>query len=300
MPTIRLGINNGFAAKRWPEPNEWSRLVAEEIGLTDVQFSFDLLDPLLPDPERDDLITDIRNAGTRHDLQIRTTFTGSNAYGQNLLGHPDLRLRRSAKAWFLAAIRQTSALGAKATGGHFGAMSVRSNRSIAARNEAIDRLVQLVAELSQTAAASGLRYLLWEMMPSSLEPPHTPIEAAFLLTEVNRVAALPIWLCFDLGHCCAPDLTTPGDPIEWLQELLPWVRMVHLQQTDGRDDRHWPFTELHRARGIIDPRAIADVVRMSEADVIDLVFEFVHPMTVPHRQVIEDYRTSVDQWREVL
>ena len=50
MTNIRLGINNAFASKRWPEPMAWSRLIAGDLGLTEVQFSFDLLDPLLPEP----------------------------------------------------------------------------------------------------------------------------------------------------------------------------------------------------------------------------------------------------------
>ena len=38
-------MNTCFAVKRWPEPEEWTRIVAEEFGLKTVQFSFDLMDP---------------------------------------------------------------------------------------------------------------------------------------------------------------------------------------------------------------------------------------------------------------
>ena len=45
MTEFTLGMNTCFAVKRWPEPEEWARIVAEEFGLKSVQFSFDLMDP---------------------------------------------------------------------------------------------------------------------------------------------------------------------------------------------------------------------------------------------------------------
>jgi hypothetical protein len=44
---IHLGVNNCFAVKRWPEPEEWLRIVAEEFQVRYVQFSLDIFDPLL-------------------------------------------------------------------------------------------------------------------------------------------------------------------------------------------------------------------------------------------------------------
>ena len=44
---IDLGINNCFAVKRWTETEEWCRIVAEEFKIKNVQFSFDLLDPII-------------------------------------------------------------------------------------------------------------------------------------------------------------------------------------------------------------------------------------------------------------
>src|SRR5579885_2401076 len=47
MSQLHLGINVCFAVKRWPEPDQWVRIVKNELGLDSCQFSFDLLDPLL-------------------------------------------------------------------------------------------------------------------------------------------------------------------------------------------------------------------------------------------------------------
>src|SRR5580700_3621653 len=42
----RLGINNCFAVKRWPRPDDWAAIVAEDLGLDTVELSLDLLDGL--------------------------------------------------------------------------------------------------------------------------------------------------------------------------------------------------------------------------------------------------------------
>jgi len=161
-------------------------------------------------------------------------------------------------------------------------------------------VIDAVVWLARRASKSGLNCLLWELMPSASEPPHHPKEAEAILSEVNALTPIPVRLCLDLGHCCASDLPAPGDPEEWLRRLLPWTRMVHLQQTDGTEDRHWPFTPAYNSRGIIDPRSIIEIVYDSPEDTVDLVFEFAHPMTAPPRQVVNDYRQSIELWCRFL
>ena len=300
MTNIRLGINNAFASKRWPEPMAWSRLIAGDLGLTEVQFSFDLLDPLLPEPGRSESVESIWTAIRRHSLHVHTTFTGSVAYGQSLFGHPESSVREHARQWYAAAIKLTVELGAEATGGHMGTISVETSQHAERRAHACRRMIGSVVELALEGAECGLKYILWELMPSALEPPHSPAEAVAMLSEANRASAIPIRLCLDLGHCCAPELGGPGDPESWLRQLLPWVRMVHLQQTDGMDDRHWPFVERHRHDGIIDPKRIVDIVQDAPEEVIDLIFEFVHPMTMNHLQVIDDYKRSIETWGALI
>ncbi len=38
----RLGINNCFAVKRWPQPADWAAIVRDELGLDTVELSLDL------------------------------------------------------------------------------------------------------------------------------------------------------------------------------------------------------------------------------------------------------------------
>ena len=41
----RLGINLGLTVNRYIEPEVWTKIVAEDLGLGYVQFVADLLDP---------------------------------------------------------------------------------------------------------------------------------------------------------------------------------------------------------------------------------------------------------------
>ena len=300
MAEIELGINNSFAAKNWPEPRAWARIVAEELGLCHVQFSFDLLDPTLPEPGLSVLCDEVLAAVESYSLRLRTTFTGSIAYAQNLLAHPNAIFRSQAQQWFEAALDVTGKLGAAGTGGHIGAMSVADYLDPDRRDLVRNGVVEVVRELTQRAAAAGQRYFLWELMPSPRETPHVPAEAIDLLQEVNAGAAVPVMLCFDLGHCCAFDLAVPGDPHRWLEELLPWTRMVHIQQTDGAGDRHWPFTPEYEKVGIINPQRVVEIARSSPLERVDLVFEIGHSPESEAGRIIDDHKCSVDAWKKWL
>ncbi|MBP1779920.1 MAG: Xylose isomerase domain protein barrel [candidate division NC10 bacterium] len=173
MATVILGINNGFALKRWPEPEAWAEIIGRELGLRHVQLSFDLLDPAWPQPCLARLSERVRTAAVRHGLDISSTFTGLVAYAQNLLAHPESDVRDHARRWFESAVDVTAALGARSTGGHMGALSVRDYADPPQRAERRRVLIESVRSLSRKAAAVGLHNLLWEPMPVPREIPHT-------------------------------------------------------------------------------------------------------------------------------
>ena len=300
MATVILGINNGFALKRWPEPEAWAEIIGRELGLRHVQLSFDLLDPAWPQPCLARLSERVRTAAVRHGLDISSTFTGLVAYAQNLLAHPESDVRDHARRWFESAVDVTAALGARSTGGHMGALSVRDYADPPQRAERRRVLIESVRSLSRKAAAVGLHNLLWEPMPVPREIPHTTDEALALLEEVNEGAAVPVQLCLDLGHCCAWDLEPKGDPHAWLETLLPWTAVIHLQQTDGLGDHHWPFTRRFAAEGIVSPARVVKIARESPLETVYLFLEICHPHEAPDRQVIEDLRESVNAWAGAL
>jgi hypothetical protein len=291
-----LGVNTGFALKRWPEPEAWTEIVARELALREVQLSFDLLDPGLPGPCLRDLCARTRKAAAHEGLHIPSTFTGLVAYAQNLLAHPEAEVRGQARTWFVSGLAVTAAVGATATGGHLGAMSVRDYADPGRRATMRRELLRSVRGLAAEAKAAGLECLLWEPMPVAREMPHTLEEAEALLAEVNDGAGVPVRLCLDLGHCGAADPASTCDPHDWLARLLPWIAAVHLQQTDGRGDHHWPFTREFAGVGIVDPARVVAIARQSKLERLPLFLEICHPHESPDRRVLDDHKESVEVW----
>jgi D-erythrulose 1-phosphate 3-epimerase len=300
MAQIVLGVNNGFALKNWPEPAAWARIISEDLGLKEVQFSFDLLDPTIPEPGRSMLCREIVEATRRYGLSLRTTFTGLIIYAQNHLAHPDSNFRDQARGWFEAALEVTGLLSAEASGGHIGAMSAADFANAGRRTFLRKTLIDSVRQLTRTAARLGQKYFLWELMPTPREFPHTPEEALELMREVNEGAGVPVRICFDLGHACSFDLKKPGDPHEWLERLLPFTPVVHLQQTDGKGDHHWPFTAEHAKEGIVHPQRVVEIVKGSPLERVDLIFELGHAFDAPDGQIIDDHKQSVEAWAKWL
>lgn len=293
-PRLRLGLNISFAAKRWPAPEGWLTSVMAS-GLDRVQFSLDLLDPAWPAPVRRRLARQAAVAARRQGVAIDSCFTGLAAYSQSLLGHPDGEVRAAALAWHKRAVEISVLLGATGYGGFMGAGSETTGAS------ALDTVIPAVLDLADAAAVSGLGYLLWEPMPVASEIPHTIAETRRVMAEI-RAAAVPVWLCLDLGHMCAPDGNGPDRrPEAWIEELAPFVRCIHLQQTDGRGDRHWPFWDDGQAvTGIIEPKRIMALARQLPLDDVDLVLEPVYPYERAGTAVLDSLRGSARLWRDLF
>jgi sugar phosphate isomerase/epimerase len=119
----RLGINNCFAVKRWPQPDDWAQIVREELGLDIVELSLDLIEDIDSLAAREVTADQIRSALSRHGLRAETMFTGLAAYSLNLLMHPDEARRRAAADWYLRFVDLAARVGARGAGGHVGAMS---------------------------------------------------------------------------------------------------------------------------------------------------------------------------------
>jgi hypothetical protein len=289
-------VNNGFALKRWPEPEAWAEVIRRELGLREVQLSLDLLDPAWPTTCVDQLCRRVRAVADANNLRISSTFTGLVAYAQNLLAHPVPEVREQAAGWFASALRVTAGVRAGSTGGHWGAFSVRDHVDPVRRAALRRELVGQVQRLAVEAKDLGLASLLWEPMPVPREIPHTVVEAIAVLEEVNTGPGVPVRLCLDLGHCCAEDVAPRADPHAWLEQLLPWTAAVHLQQTDGAGDRHWPFTREFAASGIVDPARVLEIVRHSPLPMVHLFLEVCHPHEAPDGRVLDDLKESVDTW----
>ena len=210
----RLGINNCFAVKRWPRPDDWAAIVRDDLGLDTVELSLDLLEGPGTPAGRTRMAEQTRVALVRHGLRAETTFTGLAAYSFNLLMHPDAEYRAAARRWYKQLIDLTAQLGATAAGGHVGTLSVPDAADPAARAQRWAGLRDYLAELAAYACQAGLDRLLVENLVTDREP-STMVLIDNILSE-RAVARAPVQLCLDLGHpfVCAGSprtaIRTPG------------------------------------------------------------------------------------------
>ena len=301
MTVFHLGVNNCFAVKRWPMPRDWAQICSSDLDVIDVQFSFDLLDPRTSEPAISEMISLIRDATRDAGLTIHSTFTGLAAYSLNLLAHPNQRMRSDALDWYAKAVRATSRLGVGVTGGHMGALSYPDYNDVGRRRYVERVLLENVQHLSHLAANEGLKVLLWEPMPILREPPCTIDDSRRLLGIIAEKSGVPVKLAIDTGHQCTVGVSGKDDDVyAWLNELAPDSPVIHVQQTDGKGDRHWPFTEKYSKAGIIAPGKVIEAVESSGAREVYLILEIVHPFEAEERQVLEDLKTSVEHWKESL
>ncbi|NLX35846.1 MAG: TIM barrel protein [Chloroflexi bacterium] len=297
MTQFTLGINLGFATNRWPEPEVWARLVANDLGLRSVQLVADLLNPFWPDDVLERQIERVLEATQRYGLTIHSLMTSTYTRVNHLL-YPHPELRQAWLDWFHRFIDIGARLGVEAVGSHFGILSMTDQADDAARRERLDKGVLSWQALTRHAADAGLRYLFYETMSIPRELGHTIDEARQLWSWVNEDAAVPLMLCLDVGHAPHP---AERDPYLWLRELGGISRLVHLQQTEAGHSRHWPFTPEYNATGIIDPRRVLADLAGTGAKEIWLGFEIAHrerfevePLVLP--ELVE----SVRYWREAL
>jgi D-erythrulose 1-phosphate 3-epimerase len=295
----RLGINNCFAVKRWPQPDDWAQIVREELGLDVVELSLDLVEDIGTAAGRRQAAGQIRSALSRHGLRAETMFTGLAAYSLNLLMHPDASRRSAAADWYCSAIDLAAQVGARGIGGHVGAMSVPDWADPALRAQRWAGLQQLLAETAAVARSAGLEYLLVENLASHREP-STIASIEALLTGGDAVH-VPVRLCLDVGHQCVPGTSGPDrDPYAWLTHFGGQLAEVQLQQSDGIADRHWPFTPERNAAGRIDPGLVLDALAAAGADDVLLVLEVFPAFEQDDEQVLADLRASAELWKAAL
>jgi D-erythrulose 1-phosphate 3-epimerase len=295
----RLGINNCFAAKRWPLPADWAQVVRDELGLGLVELSLDLVGDIASPAERQRAAEQTRAALSDHGLTAQTMFTGLAAYSRSLLMHPDPDRRRAALDWFLAVVDLTARMGARGTGGHVGAMSVPDWSDPQRRARRWSGLQHDLAEISARAHDAGLDYLLVENLASSREP-STIADMESLLSD-GDTAHVPVRLCLDVGHQCVPG--TAGDdrdPYAWLARFGGTLAEVQLQQSDGIADHHWPFTPERNAEGRIDPGRVLDALAAAGATDVLLVLEVIPAGEDDDAQVIADLRASAELWTAAI
>ncbi len=303
MAEILLGVNNCFAIGRFPEPEEWLRVIKDELGITHVQFCYDLLDPVIIE---DDLFKTkclyIKKLADERGVAIDTAVTGEVSHKFNLLLDPDPDMRRCYLRWYEKMVRAGGLLGVEGSGIYVGTLSEKDQRDPIRRESLTEILMDEIAHLTLVAKDEGQRYFLWEPMSIPREMPCTIDETKGIIERVNHKSHVPVRLCLDVGHgYIRSDDPRDRDPYAWLRELAHISPTIHMQQTDGKGSRHWPFTEEYNSLGIIVPERVFEAIEASGAEKAIITFEFFYSAhAIPDESALENLKISVDYWQEAL
>lgn len=294
----RLGINTGFALNRYPEAEEWTRIVGEFLGLRYVQLTATLLNPSLPEKIISSQAKKIRRAAADHGIRIQHTFT--DAYTQlNHLAHPDEDTRKYWVGWFKKFAEISAELGAESMGSHLGIFSVRDMKDPKRREFVFRETLHGWAEISDHAKAAGLKYLTWEPMSIPREQGETIKEAERIHRALSRVTSIPMKMCLDVDH----GLKTSGNPDDinpyaWIKAFGKEAPVVHIKQTYGAKGGPFPFTAEYNKDGIVKPEKILAALKEAAADDVLLALEINAPGREPWESTfLDSMKASVDYWR---
>lgn len=292
---INLGINLGFAINKYFEPEVWTKIVREDLGLDRVQFVADNLNPFLPREYIDSQITRIKKAARQYDIKITSIFTSAFTRVNHLM-HPDKECRKIWLDWFKKLFDIGAELGAKSGGSHFGIMSFDSFNNN--REFIVDEGVKNWQELSRYAKSVGFDFIFFEPMSVPREMANTVAESRRLMDRVNANSAIPMKICLDVGH--APD-PSERDPYPWVEKLGKDSPIIHLQQTQLNKSNHWGFTKEFNELGIIKADKLIDTWEKSGADEVEFIFEISHrEHHDTEYKIIPDLTESANYFRDAI
>ncbi|NLC26927.1 MAG: sugar phosphate isomerase/epimerase [Fastidiosipila sp.] len=285
-----LGLNLSFAVKRWLDPVLLAKMCREDFGVKHVQFTWDLIDPWWPDPQRAKLIASYKEAFEDAGVIIDSTFGGLASYSYAHLLAPTLEQRQVAVIFFKRAIDLTAELGAPVMGTPVGGMDYQEARDAKMRKLRYNGMLETVRELASYGADKGLKELQIEAVPISTEYPSTPEEACQLIADLGDTD-IPVNLLIDWGHAVYKPLYGKDASMQqWISECKSYLSAIHLQQTDGLFDRHWDFT----TEGLVTPKAIREVIVQEDIDHVPAYLEVVTAFESTDEEVYEGIKASMD------
>lgn len=301
MAVITLGMNSYFAVRRWPQPEEWLRIIRQELDMTIAQIALDILDPRISEPARSMLVRRTREAAEKHGVYIHSLLTAGISGHMSLLMGPELGVRMDDLHWFEGAIEMAGELSAAAVGGIMGAMSMKDFFNESRKRYLLDFFKEALHHLGHLGRQKGLQYLILEPSPVRREPPAVIDDALRLYDYFNQDAPLPIRMLMDLGHACSVGASgTDLDPYIWIERIGKLCPVIHLQQTDGKGDRHWPFTPEYNRKGIIIAEKVLEAIEKAGMKEVCLIFEISQTFEEDEEQVLDDLKASVEYWRKAL
>jgi sugar phosphate isomerase/epimerase len=292
---IALGFNCNCFTNRYDEPEEWTRLCAQ-LGIRQVMFNIDLIDPYWPWDLQRRLADRTLEACARRGVRIVASFGGHHGH-QHYLGHPDEECRREAERFFRLAIRQAAYLGARSFGTCFAIQTVRCDSDPRLRRQIVDDALAAYGRLAEYGAQEGLKALAYEMTSVPRETCATFAENDAVLQAGSRMA-IPLRICLDMGHRNRGGIPQEADHLAWIRRYASRCDVIDCQQTDLEASRHWPFTEEFNLRGVIRGEEVVQAIEASGAREILLAFELRVAAFFPQEtQFLDCLTASVQYWR---
>ena len=295
----RLGINTGFAINRYSEPEEWIRIVGDELGLNIVQFTADMLNVDLPIEILSKQVKRIQKECQSYNVEITSTFTGAFTR-VNHLAHPDSDIRKHWVQWFKRFVDLSVDLGSQSIGSHFGIFTHHDNSNPKVRAIRRRQNIEGWHEIAHYAKNKGLEFITWEPMSISREQGETISEACQLQNDVNIDSSLPFKMCLDVDHGDFSSLNPHDtDPYAWLNEFATESPIIHLKQTNMNKIGHWPFIDKYNKVGRIQPNKLISVLIDKSINKVDLILEPSFREREPSDStVVEVLKESVEFWRQ--
>lgn len=293
----RLGINMGFAVNKYIEPEVWSRIVSEDLGLRYVQMVADLLNPFWDRGYVKDQIFRIKKETSSKGITVESMFTGAFTRVNHLM-NPDKEAREMWYRWFERFLEVGSELGVRNAGSHFGIMTFDTYKNMEKREYILNKGIESWQKLTWRAHELGYCELIFEPMSVPREMGNTVAKARYLMDRVNENSGVPFKICLDVGH--APD-PLERDPYFWVKELAAESPVIHLQQTVKDRSNHSPFTEEYNRDGIIEREKLMQSIRESGCKDALFAFEISHREHCDYEErIIPDLKASVEYFREVI
>jgi len=291
-----LGINLGFANNRFPEPEVWTDIVSNKLGLNKVQFVADILNPMLKQYDEKYYESQIKKTIEcleKHNIQVTSMMTSSFTR-VNHFSHPDNEYRKIWFMWFCDFLEMGKKFSAKSAGSHFGILTTNSLKD---KDKLYSIALEYWSKLSIIARDLGYEYMFFEPMSIDREYGNTIENTQQILSDLNNVSSIPFKLCLDVGH--APH-SSQRDYREWLDKLSKNSAIIHLQQTVLNSSNHSPFTKEYNETGVVDPEYIINILNdKGLSPELDFEISFREKEEV-EPTVIRDLKESVEYWKSFL
>jgi sugar phosphate isomerase/epimerase len=298
---FELSVNTGFLVNRYTNPSQWVKLVSEFIGIKNIQFTADLINPSLPDDLIFKKVEETKSYLKKYEVNAKSSFTGAFTRLNNLT-HPDEDFRKYYLEWFKKFVDISSSLGCESIGSHFAILTQDDLNDTSRREYLTAHAVKAWQEIALYAKDKGIKNIFWEPMSISREFGETISKAILLNKELNSNSSLPFSMCLDVDH---GDLESSNpddiDPYAWIENCNGEFSMVHLKQSYANKGGHWPFIPEHNEKGIIVPKKILQALKKTSPREIQLVLELSFKERQPADRLCADQvKQSVDFWLSSL